>query len=102
MAAALLRVMNPATGALCAEVPAHTPADVAGAVARARSAQPAWAALPFGTRARALRRLTHRMLDDRELLPILCSESGKPRFEAEAIELFYTCELTRYFTGRAG
>ena len=102
MGAAPLSVMNPATGAVAAEVPAHTPAEVAAAVARARTAQPAWAALPFAVRARALRRLTHRMLDDRDLLPILCSESGKPRYEAEAIELFYTCELTRYFTGRTG
>ena len=31
-----------------------------------------------------------------------CAESGKPRYEAENIELFYTLELTRYYTGRAG
>jgi acyl-CoA reductase-like NAD-dependent aldehyde dehydrogenase len=102
MAIAALRVMNPATGALCAEVPAQVPADVAAVVARARRAQPAWAALPFAARARALRRFARRLLLDPALLPILCGESGKPRFEAEAIELFYTCELTRYFTGRAG
>jgi acyl-CoA reductase-like NAD-dependent aldehyde dehydrogenase len=101
-AVAAVRVMNPATGALCAEVPAHAPADLAAVMARARRDQPAWAALPFAERARALRRFARRLLDDRELLPILCGESGKPRFEAEAIELFYTCELTRYFTGRAG
>jgi acyl-CoA reductase-like NAD-dependent aldehyde dehydrogenase len=102
MAAALLRVINPATGAVSGEVPSDGAADVEAAVERARRAQPAWAALPFAERARALRRLTRRMREDPDLIPILCSESGKPRFEAEAMELFYTCELTRYFTGRAG
>src|SRR4029077_8131621 len=32
----------------------------------------------------------------------LVSESGKPSYEAEGIEVFYTLELTRYYTGRAG
>jgi preprotein translocase subunit SecY len=45
-----------------------------------------------------LRRLVRRMMADEQLLPTLCAESGKPRFEAEGIELFYTAELTRYFT----
>jgi acyl-CoA reductase-like NAD-dependent aldehyde dehydrogenase len=102
MAVAALRVMNPATGALCAEVLPHSPADVTEAVARGRRAQPAWAALPFAARAEALRRLCRAMLADQQLVGILCGESGKPRFEAEAIEVFYTCEVTRYFTGRAG
>ncbi len=94
--------MNPATGALCAEVPAASADDVTQAVARARQAQPAWGALTFRERARALRRFSHRLMLDPDLLPILISESGKPRFEAEAIELFYTCELVRFYTGRAG
>src|SRR4051794_6077830 len=102
MPSAPLRVTNPATGGQGAEVPTQAPGEVAEVVARARRAQPTWAALPFPERARALRRLTPRMLADDQLLPILCGESGKPRFEAEAIELFYTCELTRYYTGRVG
>jgi acyl-CoA reductase-like NAD-dependent aldehyde dehydrogenase len=97
-----VRVLNPATGELCAEVPADGAAEVAAAVGRARAAQPAWGALPFRERARALRRLVHRLMLDDELVRVLISESGKPRFEAEAIEVFYTCELTRYYTGRAG
>jgi acyl-CoA reductase-like NAD-dependent aldehyde dehydrogenase len=84
------------------EITPVTAADVAAAVQRARAAQPAWAALAFADRARALRRLTHRMLGDAALLDALVAESGKPRYEAEGIELFYTCELTRYYSGRAG
>jgi acyl-CoA reductase-like NAD-dependent aldehyde dehydrogenase len=97
-----LRVSNPATGALVAEIPAATAADVEGALERARRAQPAWAALSFRARATWLRRLAGRILRDPELLATLMAENGKPRFEAEAIELFYTCELTRFLTGRAG
>jgi acyl-CoA reductase-like NAD-dependent aldehyde dehydrogenase len=101
-APALLTVRNPGTGATLAELPAGTPDDVAAAMARARAAQPAWGQLPFAERARGLRRLARRMLEDAALIQTLVSESGKPRYEAEAIELFYTCELTRYYTGRAG
>ena len=97
-------VTNPATGELLQEVPA---ADAAGGDgrrrARARAAQPAWGGAAVRragahappARARALR-------DDPTFVDTLIAESGKPRYEAEGIELFYTLELTRYYTGRAG
>jgi acyl-CoA reductase-like NAD-dependent aldehyde dehydrogenase len=97
-----ISVENPATGQLLREVPAASPEAVVEAVAQARAAQPAWAALPFRDRARALRRLARALRDDGELLDTLVAESGKPRYEAELIEVFYMLELTRYFTGRAG
>ena len=97
-----LRVMNPATGQLIQEVPAADAAMAAAAIARARAAQPAWGGLPFRERARILRRLARALRDDATFLDTLCAESGKPRYEAEGIELFYTLELTRYYTGRAG
>jgi acyl-CoA reductase-like NAD-dependent aldehyde dehydrogenase len=97
-----IRVENPATGELLRELPAAGPIQVDQAAARARQAQPGWAALPFADRARALRRFARALRDDAELLDTLVAESGKPRYEAELIEIFYTLELTRYFTGRAG
>ena len=97
-----LRVENPATGALVAEIPAATAADVSEAVARARRAQVEWARLPVSARAAALRRLAGRILRDSELTETLIAENGKPRYEVEAIEIFYTCELTRFLTGRRG
>jgi acyl-CoA reductase-like NAD-dependent aldehyde dehydrogenase len=102
MAATALRITNPANGQLVQEVPALGPDDVAAAFERARAAQPAWGALPFGERARALRRLLRAMRDDPSFLDTLVAESGKPRYEAELIELFYALELTRYYTGGAG
>jgi acyl-CoA reductase-like NAD-dependent aldehyde dehydrogenase len=98
----MIRVENPATGELIREVPEGGSEAIAAAVAQAREAQPAWAALPFAQRARALRRFARFLRDDGELLDTLVAESGKPRYEAELIEVFYALELTRYFTGRAG
>jgi acyl-CoA reductase-like NAD-dependent aldehyde dehydrogenase len=97
-----IRVENPATGQPLGEVPAAGPAEVAAAVTRARDAQPAWGALPFAERAQLLRRLARALRDDPEVIDTLVAESGKARYEAELFELFYTMELTRYFTGRAG
>ncbi|HVZ74810.1 MAG TPA: aldehyde dehydrogenase family protein [Polyangia bacterium] len=97
-----LVVTNPATGEVIKEVPCGDLPQVEAAVARARAAQPRWAALPFAERAAGLRRLARALRDDPGFLDLLVSESGKPTYEAEGIELFYTLELTRYYTGRAG
>jgi acyl-CoA reductase-like NAD-dependent aldehyde dehydrogenase len=97
-----LVVTNPATGAHIVDVPVCTRADVESALARARAAQPGWAALPARERGQALRRLARAIRDDARLTEILISESGKPHYEAEWIEVFYTLELTRYYTGGAG
>jgi acyl-CoA reductase-like NAD-dependent aldehyde dehydrogenase len=97
-----LRVTNPATGELIQEIPAADAAAADAAMTRAREAQPAWGALPFSERARILRRVARAIRDDATFLDTLCAESGKPRYEAENIEVFYTLELTRYYTGRAG
>ena len=97
-----LKITNPATGELIREVPAADAQAAEAALARARAAQPAWGALPFGERGRILRRLARALRDDPTFVETLCAETGKPRYEAEGIEVFYTLELTRYYTGRAG
>jgi len=97
-----IRVHNPATGQLIRELPAAGAPAVEAALARARAAQPAWGELPFSERARILRRVARGLRDDATFLDTLSAESGKPLYEAECMELFYTLELTRYYTGRAG
>src|SRR4051812_1914591 len=97
-----LVIRNPATGQSLAEVPCGDLPQIEAAMARARAAQPAWAALSFRERGAALRRLARALRDDARLLDTLVSEAGKTAFEAEGIEIFYTLELTRYYTGRAG
>jgi acyl-CoA reductase-like NAD-dependent aldehyde dehydrogenase len=97
-----LTISNPATGELIREVPCGGAPQIEEAMARARAAQPPWAALPFSQRAAALRKLARALRDDPAFLDTLVRESGKPTYEAESIEVFYTLELTRYYTGRAG
>lgn len=96
-----LRVVSPSTGELLAELPAAGRAEVAAAVAAARAAAPAWAARPLGERVAALKRWRRAVVDDEELLRVLVRETGKPRHEAEGVELLYFCELTRFVAAAA-
>jgi acyl-CoA reductase-like NAD-dependent aldehyde dehydrogenase len=79
-----------------------SPPSAASAVARARAAQPAWAALSFRERARFLRRLALHLRDDQELPRLISSEGGKPMFEAVGFEVGYVLETIRFLAGRAG
>ena len=71
-------------------------------MANARAAQPAWAALSFRDRARALRTLALRLRRDEELPRRISSEAGKPLFEAVGFEVAYVLEAIRFLSGRAG
>lgn len=77
-------------------------ADVAAAVAEARTAQPKWAGLAFRERGRLLRRLAARARADEELARVISSETGKPPFEAIGFEIAYLCEVTRFLSGATG
>ena len=73
----------PFTGAPLAELPLSTPDDVRVAVARARSAQPGWAARDVRDRAQVLLRLHDLVLARRaELLDLVQLECGKARAHA--------------------
>jgi succinate-semialdehyde dehydrogenase/glutarate-semialdehyde dehydrogenase len=73
----------PFTGAPLAELPLSTPDDVRVAVARARSAQPVWAARDVRDRAQVLLRLHDLVLARRaELLDLVQLECGKARAHA--------------------
>lgn len=84
-------IPDAATGEIIGHAPVHTLADLDAAVAGAREAQPAWAALGHAERRRAL----HAIADDieahaDELAVLLSREQGKPldgpnaRFEVGA------------------
>src|SRR6266536_2318387 len=76
---------DPATGAVVGEVRSAMPDEVRRAVARARAAQPGWAALSVQERARWMGRVRRRMnLRMDEVLATICRETGKPRAEAVA------------------
>jgi acyl-CoA reductase-like NAD-dependent aldehyde dehydrogenase len=90
-----IRVVSPATGAFLGEVPDEGAAGASQAVARAREAQPEWAALDLEQRVEALKRWRDALLDEPAVPETLVAESGKPRMEAEGIEILYLCELIR-------
>ena len=76
---AALKITNPADGGALGEVAADAAASVAAKFARARRAQPAWAATPLAERSAAIRRF--RAAAERELETLartLTQEVGKP------------------------
>ena len=92
-----LTVRAPFTGEVVASLPAATPADVRAAFARARTAQPAWAARPFYERARVFKRYHDLVLErHEEALDLVQLESGKTRFDA-FLEVGDVAVVSRYY-----
>jgi succinate-semialdehyde dehydrogenase/glutarate-semialdehyde dehydrogenase len=69
---------DPNTGQRIGSVPICGPADVEAAVARAREAQPAWAALGLKGRTRIMRRIQDTLVEhDEELAHLVSQETGR-------------------------
>lgn len=74
-----MKIVNPATHALVAEVSEDSAVSVRAKVARARAAQPAWAALPIKKRVAAIRAFRSRIEAMHDTLArTLTLEVGKP------------------------
>src|SRR5438874_2988817 len=74
-----MKILNPATHALIAEVTEDGAGSVRAKYARARAAQPAWAALPIKKRLDAIRAFRARITDMHATLArTLTLEVGKP------------------------
>jgi acyl-CoA reductase-like NAD-dependent aldehyde dehydrogenase len=96
-----LVVRDAARGTVVDALPVDDAAAVAAAVARARAAHPAWAALPVRTRARLLKRARRELVRDRAaVLERLERETGKPRFDVVG-ELMGACMDIGYLARRA-
>jgi len=92
--------INPATGKVLARVAQATPAEVDAAVAAARQAQPAWAALPGHERARFLYALARQVQKNSRLLAVLETlDNGKPIRETRDIDVPL---VARHFYHHAG
>lgn len=93
---------NPATGEVLAWVPVAGPLQIDEAVARARAAQPAWAALTGTERARILRRVSDilRQRND-ELSLIEMRDTGKPIQETRVVDIVSGVECFEYFAAMA-
>ena len=82
---------------LVVELPTSTPADLAAAVNRARTAQPDWAARPLAERQRVLLAFHDAVLDQREALAdLLQYEGGKARLTAME-EVLHLAMTARYY-----
>jgi acyl-CoA reductase-like NAD-dependent aldehyde dehydrogenase len=76
---ATLKITNPADGSALAEVAADDAASLAAKFARARQAQPMWAATPLAERSAAIRRFRAAVEHELETLArTLTQEVGKP------------------------
>ncbi len=91
-------VVDPATGAEFARMPASSRADVDAAAAAAHAAMPAWRAMPAAERAAALDRLGALVERDLERLAHLeCVDSGKPLSLARGVEIPRAAANLRFF-----
>src|SRR6185437_13137632 len=97
-----LRVSSPATGEEIGVVPVHGAADVRAAVARARAAQPAWAAAGFDERAKVMKRALKILLRRQEgIIDVLVRETGRARVETIILEIFPACDTLAYHAKHA-
>lgn len=98
----MMTITSPIDGEVVGSVPRHSPEDVVAAVARARAAQPAWAGLPFGQRAKIFKRFHDRLLRDQDsLMDVIQAEGGKSRRDA-FVEVFAVAAETRYYAQHGG
>ncbi|GAA1090557.1 aldehyde dehydrogenase family protein [Nocardiopsis composta] len=95
-------VTSPAHGGRIAELGACTTADVDRAVAAARRAQPAWAALPDQERKEALLRLADALERNAEELALLETlDIGKPIGQTTAVDLPGAVATFRFYAEAA-
>ncbi len=94
--------LNPATTEPLARIGCSTDADIERALAAARRAQPAWAALGGGERGRILARAAELLRANRERLAELeVLDTGKPICEALTVDVDTGADALQYFAGLA-
>jgi len=97
-----LRLSSPATLEPIGEIECLTPDDVKAALAKARAAQPAWAALSFKERARYMMRALQILLDKQdEYIDVILAETPKTRNEALMMDIYACCDSLFYYSKEA-
>ena len=103
IAGSVINVVYPATGEVIARVHGATPAILEAALAAAKAAQPAWAALTGTERGRILRRASDMMRDqNRSLSELETYDTGKPLQETLVADATSAADALEYFGGLAG
>ncbi|MFD9026907.1 aldehyde dehydrogenase family protein [Streptomyces parvulus] len=93
------RLTDPRTGLVRRELPVGGARAVVGAVAGARRAQPAWAALPPARRSRRLLALADAIEDEADVyVEAERAGTGKPEHEARG-EVEQSADVLRFFAG---
>ena len=98
-----INVVYPATGDVIARVHGATPAILEAALATAKAAQPAWAALTGTERGRILRRASDMIREqNRSLSELETYDTGKPLQETLVADATSAADALEYFGGLAG
>jgi acyl-CoA reductase-like NAD-dependent aldehyde dehydrogenase len=92
-----ISVMNPVTGKVLREFACALPAEVSGAVSRARNAQPAWEQTSLRKRLSLVKQF-QRLLGERkqQIALVISSESGKPYAEAMLTEILVVLDTAKF------
>jgi betaine-aldehyde dehydrogenase len=99
---AIITSINPATGAVLAEIPVAGRAEVDAAVARALEGQRLWGAMTGAARARVLRQAADILrARNRELAELETRDTGKPIQETIAVDVASGADCLEYFAGLA-
>jgi succinate-semialdehyde dehydrogenase/glutarate-semialdehyde dehydrogenase len=94
--------VDPATGEVWRHWPAISDEQVVAAVARARAAQPEWAARSLGDRRRVVRRFRHLLFERRsEIAALIEREAGKPAVEAMTADVITALDVARFLERRS-
>jgi acyl-CoA reductase-like NAD-dependent aldehyde dehydrogenase len=92
-----LESFNPATGERIGAVAIATRDEVVAAVEQAADVQPLWATLRLRDRARYMARAAQAVIDEfDELVEVIGAEQGRPRAEAEVMELLAAVETLQW------
>ncbi len=97
-----LRLASPATRESIGEIAVTSAAEVKAAVARARTAQAAWAAQSFAERARVMRRAVVLLRERQEqIIDVIRRETGRSHFETLMMEVFPALDSLTYYAKNA-
>lgn len=94
-----IKSYNPATGEMIGEVPVTGQREVKDAIDSAKKAFPEWSTLSFKARAAYLQKATSIIIrDSDEIAELITRETGKPKAESMATEVFVVLEEIKYWT----
>lgn len=97
-----LRLRSPVTLEPTGELVCANAADVAAAIAKARAAQPAWAASSMKDRAAIVQRALQLVLATQdEIIDTVVAETGKARTDAMSMEVFSVADGLCYYAKNA-